>query len=243
MSLFLGSSGVSLIVTVAQCWSRLGVTAEWSHHSAPESCTVQLDVVLISHLLQPNLATKTVPLAGEQQVMAPLPPLLGSPAIFMVSPSCHRSLMPSAPSSWTPTDSTNLHLLRPGLISGLRPKDKAFNGVKKLVLTQWNPAVMSQCWCQPEDRSLCDTTHTWSAQPPVTWVSSAWALHLQFQSGGLNRVGQSNVPLALLSACSSRDATQGDVLTKGRNKGAFPVVFPMQSLGVSWSPSPSLLMC
>lgn len=103
ISLFLGSSGVFLTVTIARCWPRRGVTAERGHHSAPGSCTAQRDVVLIiSHLLQPNLATETVPLAGERQVTAPLPlcwdhQQIG--ALLMVSPSCHHSQMPSAPSS------------------------------------------------------------------------------------------------------------------------------------------------
>lgn len=211
-------------VTIAQCWSRLGVTAEWSHHSAPESHAVQLDMVLISHLLQPNLATETVPLAREWQVTAPLPPLLGSPAnwhsfhgVTQLSPQ------PDAISSFHLNTSRQYQpsLLTPGLISGWRPKDQAFNGVKKLVLTQWNPGVMPRCWRQPEDRSLCDT-----AQPPVTWASSAWALHLRFQSGGLSHAGRRNMPKPLLAACSSRDAAQGDVLTKRWRQKSFSSCVP-----------------
>lgn len=217
-------------VTIAQCWSRLGVTAEWSHHSAPESQAMQLDVVLISHLLQPNLATETVPLAWERQVTAPLPPLLGSPASWHSFHGVTQlSPQPDAISSFQPNTSrqcTNLHLLTPGLISGWRPKDQAFNGVKKLVLTQWNPGAIPRCWRQPEDHSLCDAAHTWRAQPPVTWASSAWALHLRFRSGGLSHAGRRNMPEPSLTACSSRDAAQGDVLTKRWRQKSFSSCVP-----------------
>lgn len=122
----------------------------------------------------------------------------------MVSPSCHRRLMPSASSSWTPAGGTNLHLLTPGWISGWRPKGKAFNGVKKLVLTQWNPAAVSQCWCHSQDRSLCDTTRAWHSQTPVPWASRAWTLHLQFQGGGVNHARQSPMPEGSLSAAKQQ---------------------------------------
>lgn len=135
-------------------------------------------------------------------------------ALLMVSLSCHCTLMPSAPSSWMPADSANFHLLTPGLITGWRPKDKAFNGVKKLVLIQQSPAVMSQCWCHPEDCSVCDTT------PLVLWAGQVWRSEpcwakpwVQGLAGCLQQL-----PKVMLLPC-------------GGNRRAFPVVFPVQSLG------------
>lgn len=159
----------------------------------------------------------------------PLPPLLRPPAnwcsfhgVTQLSPQPDAS----APSRWAPAESTIPHLLMQGLISGWWPKGKAFTGVKKLVLTQWNAAATSQCWCQPEDCSLYGTAHAWCAQALVTWASSAWALHLQFQSGGLSHAGQSSVPEASLSAGSSRDVTQGDGLSKQQEQKHFSSCVP-----------------
>lgn len=60
----------------------------------------------------------------------------------------------------------------------------------------------------------------------MAWASSAWALHLQFQSGGLSHAGQSSVPEASLSAGSIRDVTQGDGLSKQQEQKHFSSCVP-----------------
>lgn len=181
---------VSLTVSIAQCWSRLAVTADWGHH---------LLLKAIKHGSSlPSAAAK--PCHGvcgfgrEAAGHSPLFPTAGGPSklsLFMVSPNCHHSLMPSAPSSWRPAGSTNYEQhcehcehCEHGWILGWRHKGKAFDGVKNLVLTQGKPVAGSQCWCHSPEHSLCEATHAWHPQTPVPWAGRAWALHLQLQAGG-----------------------------------------------------------
>lgn len=199
-------------------------------------------MVLLSRLLQPNLATETETLAGKQQVTAPFPHCWGPQKIATLHGVTPWPPQPDAISTFQ-LSASRQHQPPPmstAWISGWGHKDKALNGVKKFVLSQCNPAAVSPLMSFLGVQSV--------------WCHSRLALP---EPSALGRQGLGTALAALGWRCEPHQAkprawglTQccqaAEVLSKvtfvprGRNRRAFAAVLPLQSLDTGGAPLPPL---
>lgn len=172
---------------------------------------------------------------------SPLFPTAGSPANWHFS-WCH----PVATVAWChqhPPDEHQRQYQPPPMntrwILGWRHKDKAFDGVKKLVLTQWNQqqclsvdVILKTTACvtplvpgtpRPQCPGQAGPGHCICSSRVEVWTMPGRAPRLR---------AHSVLP-------SSRGATQGDICTKWQKQNSLSSCAPHAITTDKWSPSPT----
>lgn len=229
-------------VHLVSLWQWQLLSAGWGQVSLQnEGITPLLKaVVLVSHLLQPDRATGLCLWWGSSRSRPPFPSagITNRLAFFswrhpvVIAAWCHQPL-PAEHQHIVPI-SICLHL---SWFQVEDPRTKPLMGWKSCVQPV-KPSSHVSMLMSPADRSVCDTAQAWQAQPRWPgWAVAPGTVSVMLDLRAM--LGKATCPRSHAQClqqwrCSLRWCLRVETRT-------FPVMFPMQSPGISWSPSPNLL--